>query len=214
MPTTTSSFMMVTRRGKSAPSSGNQLTLYFFFRRSTMAFFITDWMSEGLNSLLLMEVAFATQNLPSSGMNRSQGSALVPSKSSSKVEAWKLPTFNKMRSVVRRKILERQMASLSPANVIFPSSTPCISYPRFRISLFKTASVPKWQGAINSNWPMCFLTFRVCYHDYITKAVKYQCFYLPKFLSASLSSIAVALATAQSSALQSKNLFSVKFIDI
>ncbi len=38
--------------------------------------------------------------------------------------------------------------------------------------------------------------------DDITKAVKYQRFYLNKFLSATLSSIAVALATAQSSALQ------------
>jgi len=37
---------------------------------------------------------------------------------------------------------------------------------------------------------------------YITKAVKCRCFYLSKFLSAVLSSIAVTLATAQSSALQ------------
>ena len=49
---------------------------------------------------------------------------------------------------------------------------------------------------------------------YITKAVKYRRFYLHKFLSATLSSFAVALATAQSSALQNKNLFCVKFIDI
>ena len=49
---------------------------------------------------------------------------------------------------------------------------------------------------------------------YITTAIKYRRFYLYKFLSATLSSIAVALATAQSSALQNKNLFRVKFIDI
>lgn len=38
--------------------------------------------------------------------------------------------------------------------------------------------------------------------EVITKAVKCRCFYLSKFLSAVLLSIAVALATAQSSALQ------------
>ncbi|RKI41111.1 hypothetical protein D7V86_14020 [bacterium D16-51] len=46
----------------------------------------------------------------------------------------------------------------------------------------------------------------------ITKAVKYRCFYLTKFLSATLLPIAVALATAQSSALQNNNLFCVKFM--
>jgi hypothetical protein len=37
-----------------------------------------DWISEGLNSLLLIEEAFATQNFPSSGINSSQAIALVP----------------------------------------------------------------------------------------------------------------------------------------
>ena len=142
-PTVTTSFMMVTRRGKLAPSSGNQLTLYFFFRRSTIAFFIIDWISDGLKSLLLIEVAFATQNLPSSGINCSQGSALVPSKSSSKVVALKLPILIRIRSVVRRKILARTMAASSPAKVTFPSSTFRISYPSFCISRFNTASIPK-----------------------------------------------------------------------
>ena len=49
--------------GYCAPHSGNQLTLYFCFRRSTIAFFIIDWISDGLNSLLLMEAAFANPEL-------------------------------------------------------------------------------------------------------------------------------------------------------
>ena len=43
-----------------------------------MAFFMMDWISDGLNSLLLMDVAFATQNFPSSGIKSSHGRAFVP----------------------------------------------------------------------------------------------------------------------------------------
>ena len=68
MATVTSSFIRNSRNGYSAPVSGNHSVWYFCFRRSTMAFFTTDWISEGLNSLLLMEDAFAAQNFPSSGI--------------------------------------------------------------------------------------------------------------------------------------------------
>lgn len=54
------------------------------------------------------------------------------------------------RSAVLRKILARQTASSSPRNVILPSSTSLISYPRSVISRRRTASRPKWHGAINS----------------------------------------------------------------
>ena len=64
-----------------------------------------DWISDGLKSLLLMEEAFATQNFASFGRYSSHGIARVPWNSSSKVSAWKLPTFKSTRSVVLRKIL-------------------------------------------------------------------------------------------------------------
>ena len=116
-----------------------------------MAFFMMDWMSDGLKSLLLMEDAFATQNFASFGRYSSHGIARVPWNRSSKVSAWKLPTFKSTRSVVLRKILARQIASASPINVTRPSSTWLTSYPRSRISFFMTASRPKWHGTINSN---------------------------------------------------------------
>jgi len=67
-PTVTSSFIRNTLTGKLAPSSGNQEISYCDFNRSTMAFFIIDWISEGLNNLDFTLAAFATQNLPSLGM--------------------------------------------------------------------------------------------------------------------------------------------------
>ena len=88
-----------------------------------MAFFMMDWISDGLNSLLLMEDALATQNFPSRGIYCSQGMTRVPWNSSSKVSALKLPTFKRIRSVVRKNILARQTASASPINVTRPSST-------------------------------------------------------------------------------------------
>ena len=51
------------------------------------------------------ELFEATQNLPSSGMNFSQGRALVASNNSSKVSALNSPILIRMRSVVRRNIL-------------------------------------------------------------------------------------------------------------
>ena len=68
IPIVATSFINATRIGKLAPSSSNQDTPYTPFRRSTIAFFIIDWISDGLKSLLLTEFAFATQNLPSFGM--------------------------------------------------------------------------------------------------------------------------------------------------
>ena len=48
--------------GKLAPLSGNHSDTHMpCFIRSTMAFFMMDWISDGLKSLLLMEEAFATQ---------------------------------------------------------------------------------------------------------------------------------------------------------
>ena len=67
IPTTASSFKKVMRKGYSAPSSGNQLIWYRAFKRSTTAFFTIDWISEGLNSLLFTDAAFATQNFASAG---------------------------------------------------------------------------------------------------------------------------------------------------
>ena len=119
--------------------------------RSTIAFLAMDWISDGLNNLLLIEDAFFTQNFPSSGIYSSHGRFLIPWKSSSKVVALNLPTWIITRSAVRRKILARQTASSSPSNVTLPSSTFVISYPRSYISLFKTASNPKWQGTSKSN---------------------------------------------------------------
>ena len=58
---------------------------------------MTDWISEGLNSLDFTLAALVTQNLPSSGMYSSQGSAFVPSNSSSKLSAWKLPILIPIR---------------------------------------------------------------------------------------------------------------------
>ena len=83
-------------------------------------------------------------------LQRTINNERVFSKSSSKVVALKLPTFHRILSAVRRNILERQTASASPQKVTLPSSTSAISYPRSIISLFSTASKPKWQGAISS----------------------------------------------------------------
>ena len=51
---------------------------YWAFSRSTIAFFIMDWISEGLNNLDFTLAALATQNLPSFGMYSSQGRFFVP----------------------------------------------------------------------------------------------------------------------------------------
>ena len=51
-----------------APGFGFKGHLYFCLRRSTMAFFMMDWISEGLNKALLTEFALVTQNFPSLGM--------------------------------------------------------------------------------------------------------------------------------------------------
>ena len=149
-PTVTSSFIRNTRTGKFSPSSGNQLISYWAFSRSTIAFFIMDWISEGLNNLDFTLAALATQNLPSFGMYSSQGRFFVPWNSSSKVSAWKLPILIRILSAVRRKIFALHKASSSPKKVTRPSATSVISYPRSVISLFNTDSIPKWQGAINS----------------------------------------------------------------
>ena len=68
IPIVATSFINATRIGKLAPSSSNQDTPYTPFRRSTMAFFIMDWISDGLKSLLFTELALATQNFPSLGI--------------------------------------------------------------------------------------------------------------------------------------------------
>ena len=94
-----------------------------------------DCISDGLKSLLLIDVAFATQNFPFSGINCSHGIAFVPSKSSSKVVALKLPAFKRTLSVVRRNIFARHIALVSPVNVTLPSfEFLVILYPRFIIS--------------------------------------------------------------------------------
>ncbi len=66
---------------------------------------MTDWMSEGLKSLLFTEFALVTQNLPSSGMNRSHSTAFVFSNSSSNVSAVKSQVFKRILSGVRRNTL-------------------------------------------------------------------------------------------------------------
>ena len=129
-----------------------------------MAFFMIDWISEGLNSLLLIEAAFATQNFASCGKNSSHGRAFVFSNNSSNVSALNFPTFISTLSAVRRNTLALAMPSASATNVTLPSSTSVTSYPKSCISLFKTDSRPKWQGAINSYvFIFIFLIF-VAYH--------------------------------------------------
>ena len=92
-----------------------------------MAFFITDWMSRVEKSFDLIELAFVTQKLPSFGTKFSHGSDFVAWKSSSQVSARKVPTFSRIRSVVRRKILARAMASASPMKLTRPSVTSVMS---------------------------------------------------------------------------------------
>ena len=128
----------------------NQDTLYVFFILSTIAFFTMDCISEGLNSALLFDVAFDTQNFASLVRYFSQAIAFVPSKSSSNVVALKLPHLSIILSAVLINTFALAIASSSPANVILPSSTWTISYPRSCISLFSTDSSPKWHGAISS----------------------------------------------------------------
>ena len=109
-----------------------------------------DWISDGENNALLLEVAFETQNFASLVSIFSQGIAFVPSKSSSNVVALKLPHLSMILSAVLMNTFARAIASTSPANVIRPSSTDTISYPSSNISFFSTDSRPKWQGAISS----------------------------------------------------------------
>ena len=125
--TLASSFIKEILIGYSAPVSGNHSTWYIIFSRSTIAFFTMDWISDGLNSLLFTEEAFATQNFPSTGIYSSQGRALIFSKSSSKVTAFTLPTFKRIRSAVRKNIFARLKMSSSPQKVTLPSSTFTIS---------------------------------------------------------------------------------------
>ena len=131
--------------------------------RSTIAFFMMDWISDGENNLLFTLAALATQNLPSTGIYSSHASAFVPSNNSSKEVAIKEPTFIKIRSAVLEKTFTRQTASVSPINVTLPSSTLLTSYPKSIISFFSTASKPKWHGAINSNFliPLYYVFGRI-----------------------------------------------------
>ena len=106
--------------------------------RSTMAFFAAiDWISDGAKELTLMELAFLTQKRPSQGMY-SPPTAVpwFPGTTLLKCSRLKASaTFNRIRSVVLRKIFARQMASASPRKVTFPSSTWEISHSqRSRIS--------------------------------------------------------------------------------
>ena len=88
-------------------------------------------------------------------------SALVFSNNSSNVSAFTCPTFSRILSVVRRNTFAYATASASPRKVTFPSSTLLTSYPRSIISLFSTASVPKWQGALSAQTFSCYPLFPV-----------------------------------------------------
>ena len=83
-----------------------------------------------------------TQTLKAMGITSSSSSS-SSSNNSSNVSALNFPTRSSTRSVVRRKIFARQIASASPMKVTLPSSTSEISYPRSYISFFKTDSKPK-----------------------------------------------------------------------
>ena len=61
------------------------------------------------------------------------------------------PTTISTRSVVRRNMFARAIAVSSPLKKTLPSSTRVISSPRSDISLFSTASSPKWQGHTRLN---------------------------------------------------------------
>ena len=98
----------------------------------------------------LFVVAFVTQNLASLGSTLSQLIALVPSKSSSKVLALKLPHLRRILSAVLIFIFALVIPSAPARKVTLPSETSVISYPSFCISRFSTASSPKWHGAISS----------------------------------------------------------------
>ena len=130
-----------------------------------MAFLTIDWISGALNNLLFAVDAFFTQKRPFSGMYSSHGSFFVPSNKSSNVYALKDPTFNKILSAVLKNILARAIPSKSVRKVTLPSSTLTISYPKSRISLFNTASSPKWHGAISStvfiHSPLYFYSFPI-----------------------------------------------------
>ena len=115
-----------------------------------MAFLTIDCISEPLNSLLLIELALVTQNLPSTGINSSHGSSLVLSNNSVKVSALNCPILIRILSVVLRLILALTTASESPSKVTLPSSTETISYPKSYISFFYTDSSPKRHCAFNS----------------------------------------------------------------
>ncbi len=82
-----------------------------------------DCISEGLYSLLLIELAFDTQNFPFFGIKSSQHSSFVFSKSSSYVLAWMHPTLIKIRSAVRKKIFASATARASPQKNTRPSRT-------------------------------------------------------------------------------------------
>ena len=141
------------------PFSGNQLRLYLVFIFSTMAFLTMAWQSETLNNLDFIDFP-STGNSASSGISSSQGRALVPSNSSSKVKAGNWPAFINSRSAVRSHILQRGIARTSPVKDTLPFSTVKSLYPSCLSSRASTASNPKALVAISSILSILLHLFR------------------------------------------------------
>ena len=96
-----------------------------------------------------------TQTLKAMGITSSSSSS-SSSNNSSNVSALNEPTLRRILSAVRRNTVASQIACASPQKHTLPSSTVDISYPKSSTSRFRTASIPKWQGAISSIFSILF----------------------------------------------------------
>ena len=136
----------------SAPSSGSQLTRYFSPRRFAAAFLIILW-QPGTERSSLSRLQPSTGKAAERGSQASKGSALTPSKSSSKLLAGNSPSTSSMRSAKRERMFARASPAISVVNKTRPFSGATDSMPMCLSSLPSGPSRPKRQLAARRRPP-------------------------------------------------------------
>ena len=139
------SFRIEKRILYSAPVSGNFSSLYRVFSRSTTAFLMMRWQS-GTENRAESRLYPVTGKAASRGSQSSQGRALTPSNSASKLRAGKLPISSSTRSPQRRLRFAFAQSPGEPVKKTRPSSARTSARSSLRSSSAARPSRPNRQG--------------------------------------------------------------------